>query len=85
MSLITVPSPNLPIGSDHHLMLVLGFGTAAPPPPEQLLLKQTVLDAIKLGYRHFDRSPRYLKSEAFLSARFDLDPNSLLLPNFKLS
>ncbi|KAG2286395.1 hypothetical protein Bca52824_045999 [Brassica carinata] len=44
-------SPNLPIGSDHHLMPVLGFGTAASPPPEQLSLKQTVLDAIKRGYR----------------------------------
>ncbi|KAF2566783.1 hypothetical protein F2Q70_00027787 [Brassica cretica] len=32
-------------------MPVLGFGTAASPPPEQLSLKQTVLDAIKRGYR----------------------------------
>ncbi|KAG2317203.1 hypothetical protein Bca52824_020325 [Brassica carinata] len=63
MSLIPVPLPvpNLPIESDHHLMPVLGFGTAASPTPEQLLLKQTILDSIKLGYRHFDTSPRYLK------------------------
>ncbi|WZZ78805.1 hypothetical protein YC2023_099377 [Brassica napus] len=39
---------------------VIGFGTTASPQPEQLLLKQTVLDAIKLGYLHFDTSPRYL-------------------------
>ncbi|KAL0854556.1 hypothetical protein Bca101_059708 [Brassica carinata] len=45
-------------------MPVLGFGTAASPPPEPLLLKQTVLDAIRLGYRHFDTSPRYLTEES---------------------
>ncbi|WZZ55760.1 hypothetical protein YC2023_055867 [Brassica napus] len=39
---------------------VIGFGTTASPQPEQLLLKQMVLDAIKLGYLHFDTSPRYL-------------------------
>ncbi|CAA7047369.1 unnamed protein product [Microthlaspi erraticum] len=55
--------PTLAIGSDHHQMPVLGFGTAASPPPEPLVLKQTVLDAIKLGYRHFDTSPRYQTEE----------------------
>ncbi|CAN8241069.1 unnamed protein product [Cochlearia groenlandica] len=61
MSLVTVPT--ITIGSENHLMPVLGLGTAASPPPEPILLKQTVLEAIKLGYRHFDTSPRYLTEE----------------------
>ncbi|CAA7047370.1 unnamed protein product [Microthlaspi erraticum] len=44
-------------------MPVLDFGTAASPPPEPLVLKKTVLDAIKLGYRHFDTSSRYQTEE----------------------
>ncbi|KAH0939046.1 hypothetical protein HID58_006507 [Brassica napus] len=68
---------------------------AASPPPEQLFLKQTVLDAIKLGHRiaistdiqGILRSSLSTKlyPRRFLSAWFDLDPNSLSLPNFKLS
>ncbi|KAL9310116.1 putative aldo/keto reductase, NADP-dependent oxidoreductase domain-containing protein [Arabidopsis thaliana] len=52
-----------PIGSVHHLMPVLALGTAASPPPEPIVLKRTVLEAIKLGYRHFDTSPRYQTEE----------------------
>ncbi|KAF3577284.1 hypothetical protein DY000_02033821 [Brassica cretica] len=37
------------------------FRNCRSPPPKPLLLKQTVLDAIRLGYRHFDTSPRKLK------------------------
>ncbi|KAL1218761.1 Deoxymugineic acid synthase 1-D [Cardamine amara subsp. amara] len=51
------------IGSVSHLMPVLALGTAASPPPEPMVLKQTVLEAIKLGYRHFDTSPRYQTEE----------------------
>lgn len=51
------------IGSVHHLMPVLALGTAASPPPEPMVVKQTVLEAIKLGYRHFDTSPRYQTEE----------------------
>ncbi|KFK40831.1 hypothetical protein AALP_AA2G047100 [Arabis alpina] len=61
MSLMTVPT--LAIGSGNHLMPVLGLGTAASPPPEPMVLKQTVIEAIKLGYRHFDTSPRYQTEE----------------------
>ncbi|KAG7585203.1 NADP-dependent oxidoreductase domain superfamily, partial [Arabidopsis thaliana x Arabidopsis arenosa] len=51
------------IGSVHHLMPVLALGTAASPPPEPIVLRKTVLEAIKLGYRHFDTSPRYQTEE----------------------
>ncbi|EFH62906.1 predicted protein [Arabidopsis lyrata subsp. lyrata] len=51
------------IGSAHHLMPVLALGTAASPPPEPIVLRKTVLEAIKLGYRHFDTSPRYQTEE----------------------
>ncbi|KFK30326.1 hypothetical protein AALP_AA7G247300 [Arabis alpina] len=61
MSSITLP--RLPIGSGHELMPVLGLGTAASPPPKPMVVKQTVLEAIKLGYRHFDTSPRYQTEE----------------------
>jgi diketogulonate reductase-like aldo/keto reductase len=44
-------------------MPVLGFGTAASPLPEPTMLKETVIEAIKLGYRHFDTSPRYQTEE----------------------
>ncbi|KAF8112045.1 hypothetical protein N665_0068s0012 [Sinapis alba] len=65
----SVPVPHLAIGSDHHRMLVLGFGTAASPPPEPLLLKKMVLDAIRLGYRHNDTSPRYLTEKSLGEAQ----------------
>ncbi|VVA94085.1 unnamed protein product [Arabis nemorensis] len=61
MSSLTLPT--LTIGSGHHLMPVLGLGTAASRPPKPVVLKQAVIEAIKLGYRHFDTSPRYQTEE----------------------
>ncbi|KAG7657910.1 NADP-dependent oxidoreductase domain [Arabidopsis suecica] len=64
MSLTTVPTFAIRSGpSGHHSMPVLGFGTAASPLPEPTMLKETVIEAIKLGYRHFDTSPRYQTEE----------------------
>ncbi|KFK40836.1 hypothetical protein AALP_AA2G048100 [Arabis alpina] len=62
-SITSTKVPTLGIGSSHQSMPVLGFGTAASPPPKPMVLKQTVLEAIKLGYRHFDTSPRYQTEE----------------------
>lgn len=64
MSLMTVPTLPIRSGtSGHHSMPVIGLGTAASPPPEPTVLKEAVMDAIKLGYRHFDTSPRYQTEE----------------------
>ncbi|KAK3038642.1 hypothetical protein RJ639_027305 [Escallonia herrerae] len=38
---------------------VLGLGTATFPPVEPEIVKQAVLEAIKLGYRHFDTASVY--------------------------
>ncbi|XP_010543968.1 PREDICTED: non-functional NADPH-dependent codeinone reductase 2-like [Tarenaya hassleriana] len=58
-----VKIPTLSIGSDHHRIPVIGFGTAASAPPDPAELKLAVIDAVKLGYRHFDTSPRYQTEE----------------------
>nr|WDD38949.1 NADPH-dependent codeinone reductase 2-like protein [Fagopyrum tataricum] len=49
--------PSLPLNSGNAIP-VLGFGTATDPlVPDEL--KQAVLKAIKLGYRHFDSAANY--------------------------
>lgn len=47
----------MPSGSRR--MPVLGFGTAADPPVEPEIIKTAVLQAIELGYRHFDTAALY--------------------------
>lgn len=40
-------------------MPLLGFGTAASPPVGSQLTKTAILQAIELGYRHFDTASLY--------------------------
>ncbi|WVZ18058.1 hypothetical protein V8G54_005380 [Vigna mungo] len=42
--------------SNHHNMPVIGFGTASTSPIDT---KEAILEAIKLGYRHFDTASIY--------------------------
>lgn len=44
-------------------MPVLGFGTATDPIPSPELIESAILDALELGYRHFDTASVY-QSEA---------------------
>ncbi|KDP26698.1 hypothetical protein JCGZ_17856 [Jatropha curcas] len=55
------PNFTLASSSGHRKMPVIGMGTAADP-FDETTMKTAVLEAIKLGYRHFDTSPLY-KSE----------------------
>lgn len=43
---------------------VLGFGTAAYPSAEHKTIRDSILHAIKLGYRHFDTAAVYQTEEA---------------------
>ena len=49
--------------SGHCEMPVIGMGTSATPLDEELM-KKAVLEAIKIGYRHFDTSPLYRSENA---------------------
>ncbi|XP_009804991.1 non-functional NADPH-dependent codeinone reductase 2-like [Nicotiana sylvestris] len=51
--------PEIPMPSGSRRMPVLGFGTAADPPVEPEIIKTAVLQAIELGYRHFDTAALY--------------------------
>nr|DAD30299.1 TPA_asm: hypothetical protein HUJ06_009150 [Nelumbo nucifera] len=50
--------------SSGHRMPALGLGTAALPLPPNQLLSSIFVDAIKLGYRHFDTASLYQTEEA---------------------
>ncbi|XP_016546784.2 LOW QUALITY PROTEIN: non-functional NADPH-dependent codeinone reductase 2-like [Capsicum annuum] len=54
-----IPIPEIPLPSGCRSMPVLGFGTAADPPVEPKLLESAILQAIELGYRHFDTAALY--------------------------
>ncbi|KAA8533077.1 hypothetical protein F0562_033390 [Nyssa sinensis] len=47
------------LSSGSRKMPVLGLGTAADPPADSETVKQAVLHAIELGYRHFDTAALY--------------------------
>lgn len=51
--------PQLPIGSNGKSIPLLGFGTAEYPLGNTENLKEIVLRAIELGYRHFDTAAAY--------------------------
>ncbi|GMI74944.1 hypothetical protein like AT1G59960 [Hibiscus trionum] len=47
------------VGSNGEKMPLLGFGTAVSPPVGAEATKMAILQAIKLGYRHFDTAAKY--------------------------
>ncbi|XAR48033.1 hypothetical protein NMG60_11030726 [Bertholletia excelsa] len=55
--------PELLLSAGGVKMLVLGFGTASKPPATPEATKLAVLEAIRLGYRHFDTAALYLTEE----------------------
>ncbi|KAM7464586.1 hypothetical protein LguiA_032707 [Lonicera macranthoides] len=57
-----VPEITLSSG-DCRRMPVLGLGTAADPPVESKIIKHAVLEAIEVGYRHFDTACLYNSEE----------------------
>ena len=57
--------PELPLGSTNKTIPCLGFGTATSPFSGSDATKEAVIQAIKLGYRHFDTSAVY-QTEKFI-------------------
>ncbi|KAK6252605.1 hypothetical protein QUC31_014325 [Theobroma cacao] len=57
----TIPEYALP--SSGKRMPLLGLGTAASPPVGSEATKMAILQAIKLGYRHFDTAAKYGSEE----------------------
>ncbi|PSS13565.1 Non-functional NADPH-dependent codeinone reductase [Actinidia chinensis var. chinensis] len=55
--------PELTLTSGGLKMPVLGFGTASDPPVQPETAKRAVLEAIGLGYRHFDTAALYFTEE----------------------
>ncbi|KAL0421261.1 UNVERIFIED_CONTAM: Non-functional NADPH-dependent codeinone reductase 2 [Sesamum latifolium] len=56
-SAFSIPEINLKSGTGK--IPVLGFGTAADPPVDSETSKRAVLEAIEVGYRHFDTAALY--------------------------
>lgn len=54
---LAIPEINLNSGTGK--IPVLGFGTASDPPVDSETTKRAVLEAIQLGYRHFDTASLY--------------------------
>ncbi|KAI8538598.1 hypothetical protein RHMOL_Rhmol09G0116800 [Rhododendron molle] len=51
--------PEAPLGSSNAMIPMIGFGTALWPLGGSETMKQSVLQAIELGYRHFDTAAIY--------------------------
>ncbi|XP_022854326.1 NADPH-dependent codeinone reductase 1-4-like [Olea europaea var. sylvestris] len=51
--------PVIDLKSGSQKMPLLGFGTASDPPVDSETTKNAVLQAIELGYRHFDTAAFY--------------------------
>ncbi|XP_073054334.1 non-functional NADPH-dependent codeinone reductase 2-like isoform X2 [Primulina eburnea] len=56
---IILPIPEINLNSGTGKIPVLGFGTASDPPVDSETTKRAVLEAIQLGYRHFDTASLY--------------------------
>ncbi|KAE8730239.1 Non-functional NADPH-dependent codeinone reductase 2 [Hibiscus syriacus] len=59
METTSLSIPEHVFGSNGEKMPLLGFGTAVSPPVGAEATKMAILQAIKLGYRHFDTAVRY--------------------------
>ncbi|CAL5339126.1 unnamed protein product [Camellia sinensis] len=55
----SIPEMLLCCSSDHKPIPLVGFGTAVYPLASSETMKQSILHAIKLGYRHFDSAALY--------------------------
>lgn len=55
--------PEAPLGSSGKTIPLVGFGTAHYPMISHEAVKQYILSAIKVGYRHFDTSAIYLTEQ----------------------
>lgn len=57
--------PEMKLGSTETTIPLLGFGTAAYPLVASETMKESIFQAIEVGYRHFDTASLY-NSEQFL-------------------
>lgn len=55
--------PEVTLNSGHREMPALGLGTVAFPVPEPEIVMKCIIDAIELGYRHFDTASAYRTEE----------------------
>lgn len=55
--------PEIAVGLNGKKMPVLGLGTATSPLVGSETIKLAILDAIRLGYRHFDTATLYQTEE----------------------
>ena len=62
-SLMNIPEVLLSISGRR--MQLLGMGTSTSPLMGSYEIKATILQAIELGYRHFDTATLYLTTEPF--------------------
>ncbi|KAG5604300.1 hypothetical protein H5410_025792 [Solanum commersonii] len=58
------PTPDIPMLAGCRRVPALGFGTAADPPVEPEIVRSAVVEAIEVGYRHFDTAALYNSEEA---------------------
>jgi len=54
-----LPVPRIQLSHGARNMPVIALGTAADPPVPAEVTKSAVVDAIQLGYRHFDTAHKY--------------------------
>ncbi|KAI3472539.1 hypothetical protein Pfo_031045 [Paulownia fortunei] len=66
-SRFNMPEINLKSGTGK--MPVLGFGTSSNPPADSETTKRVVLEAIQVGYRHFDTAALYIRDELFITSK----------------
>ncbi|KAM5574875.1 D-galacturonate reductase-like [Rosa sericea] len=66
MASLKVSSVKLGSCGDEITMPVIGMGTSSHPPVDRQTAKAAILEAIKVGYRHFDTAFAYGNSEQHL-------------------
>ncbi|PIN21288.1 Aldo/keto reductase family protein [Handroanthus impetiginosus] len=71
-----VPQINLKSGTGK--IPALGFGTAADPPVDSGTTKRAVLEAIELGYRHFDTAALYNSEQPLAAAIAEANDRGLI-------
>ncbi|KAI8023799.1 Non-functional NADPH-dependent codeinone reductase 2 [Camellia lanceoleosa] len=67
----SIPEMLLCCSSDHKPIPLVGFGTAVYPLSSSETMKQSILHAIKLGYRHFDSATLYQSEQPLGESIFD--------------